>query len=66
MTLAVNKMDVNGHINTARREPLPRKTKVMSCWLQKDYWKDTVLHLLKWVGECVVMLLKEGQSSVSQ
>ena len=28
MTLAVNKMDGRGHINTARRERLPKKTKV--------------------------------------
>ena len=29
MTLAIDKMDGRGHINTARREHLPKKTKVM-------------------------------------
>ena len=29
MTLAVNKMDGRGNINTARHERLPKKTKVM-------------------------------------
>ena len=29
MTLVVDKMDGGGHINTARRERLPKKTKVM-------------------------------------
>ena len=29
MTLAIDKMDERGHINTARHERLPKKTKVM-------------------------------------
>ena len=29
MTLAVDKMDGRGHINTAHHERLPKKTKVM-------------------------------------
>ena len=29
MTLAIDKMDGHGHINIARRECLPKKTKVM-------------------------------------
>ena len=45
MTLAINKMDGCGHINTVRRECLPEKTKVMRYYLQKDYWKDEALHL---------------------
>ena len=29
MTLAIDKMDGRGHINTARHERLPKKTKVI-------------------------------------
>ena len=45
MTLAVDRMDGRGHINTVRRERLSKKTKVMQYELQKDYPKDGVLHL---------------------
>ena len=45
MTLAINKMDGHGHINTVCREFLPKKTKVMRYQLQKDYRKDGALHL---------------------
>ena len=47
MTLAINKMDEHGHINTAHCEHLLKKTKVMWYWPQKDYWKEGALHLLK-------------------
>ena len=50
MTLAVDKMDGCGHINTACQERLPKKTKVMRYWLQKDYQKDRVLHLCEWAN----------------
>ena len=46
MTLAVHKMDGHGHINTARRECLPKKTKVMRYELQEDYRKDVALYLI--------------------
>ena len=36
MTLAVDKMDGHGCINTACRERLPKKIKVTWYWLQKD------------------------------
>ena len=55
-----------GHINTARHDCLPKKTKVTRYWLQKDYQKDGELHLYKWVGECIAMHLKEGQPLASQ
>ena len=45
MTLAVGRMDGRGHVNTARRERLSKKTKVMRYQLQKDYPKDRALHL---------------------
>ena len=45
MTLAINKMVGHGHINTARRERLSKKPKVMQYQLQKDYPKDETLHL---------------------
>ena len=45
MTFAVDKMDGRGHINSARRERLPKKTKVTWYWLQKDYQKDGALNL---------------------
>ena len=45
MILAIDRMDRRGHINTARRERLSTKAKVMWYWLQKDYPKDGVLHL---------------------
>ena len=45
MTLAVDKMDRRDHFNTACREGLPKKTKVMRYQLQKDYRKDGALHL---------------------
>ena len=45
MTLAVDKMDGCGHINTAHRESLPKKTKVTRYYLQKDYRKEGGLHL---------------------
>ena len=45
MTLAVDRMDGCGHINTAGRERLPKKTKVMRYQLQKHYPKDEALHL---------------------
>ena len=40
ITLAFNRMDGRGHINTAHRERLPKKTKVM-----QYYPKDGALHL---------------------
>ena len=45
MTLAIDKMDGHGYINTAYRERLPKKTKVMRYYLQKDYQKDGALCL---------------------
>ena len=43
MTLAVNRMDRHGHINTASHERLSKKTKVTWYQLQKDYPKDGAL-----------------------
>ena len=45
MTLAIDKMDGHGLINTARRERMPKKTKVMQYQLQKDYLKDGAIQL---------------------
>ena len=36
MTLAVDKMDGHGHINTAHHKRLPKRTKVMQYQLQMD------------------------------
>ena len=47
MTLAVDRMDGRGHINTVRCERLSKKTKVTRYQLQKDYLKDEALHLQK-------------------
>ena len=46
MTLAVDRMDGHGHINTACRECLSKKTMVMQYQLQKDYPKVNLLLLL--------------------
>ena len=45
ITLAIDKMDGRGHIYSACRECLPKKTGVTWYYLQKDYWKDRALHL---------------------
>ena len=45
MTLAIDRMDGRGHINTAGHECLSKKTKVTQYQLQKDYPKDIALHL---------------------
>ena len=45
MTLAINRMDGCGHINTAHCERLSKKTKVTWYQPQKDYPKDEALHL---------------------
>ena len=37
MTLAIDKLNGYGLSNTACHERLPKKTKVMLYWLQKDY-----------------------------
>ena len=37
MTPAIDKLNGHGLSNTARCERLPKKTKVMHYWLQKDY-----------------------------
>ena len=37
VTLAVDELNGRGLFNTAHRECLPKKTKVMQFWLQKDY-----------------------------
>ena len=37
MTPAADKLNGHGLNNTACHEPLPKKTKVMQYWLQKDY-----------------------------
>ena len=47
MTLAIDRMDGYGHINTARHERLQKKTKGMWYYLEKDYPKDGALYLEK-------------------
>ena len=42
MTLAVDKIEGRGHINTACHERLPKKTKVLAT---KDYRNDGALYL---------------------
>ena len=37
MTPVINKLNGRGFSNSACREHLPMKTKVMQYWLQKDY-----------------------------
>ena len=66
MTLAIDKMDGHGLTNRENHECLPKKTKVMQYQLQKDYLKDGALQLKIWVGECIAILIKEGQPSASQ
>ena len=46
MTLAVNKIDGRGIINTAHREHLPKKTKVtLRSYKKNKYPKDRALQL---------------------
>ena len=66
MILAVSRMDGRGHINTARRERLSMKTKVMQYQLQKDYPKtEYFIYKSEWVNECIAPHLKEGQPLAS-
>ena len=52
MILAVNKMDGCGHINTARRERLSKKTKVMQCYSYKRITGKTkcFIYISEWAN----------------
>ena len=68
MTLAVDKMDGHGHINTARRERLPKKTKVTQYYVATKGRSErhSTSFLKVRVGKCVATHLKEGQPLASQ
>ena len=57
VTLAVDKMDGHGYINTARHEHLPKKTKVTQNYLQKDYPKDRA-----WLSALVIKVSGQMRS----
>ena len=61
------KMDGHGHINTACRECMLKKTKVMWYYVgTKGLPERWSASFIKWVGKCLVTHLKDGQLSASQ